>query len=566
MGKVMGISLRASHLGRYRDLARLLLKYGRSDMVKHAGLEEALLVEDRAEHPSQAAEAEELAADLERLGPTYIKLGQLLSTRSDILPAAHLAALARLQDKVDPFPVAQAEQIIEEQLGVRMSKAFVEFDARPIAAASLGQVHRAVLRDGKVVAVKVQRPDIRTQIDADLEVLAEIAAFLDERTDAGRRLGFSDMVDEFRRSLIRELDYIQEANHLEALARNMSEFPRIVVPRPFMDLTTTRVLTMEFVHGRKITALSPLRLLELDGAALGEELFQAYLKQILVDGLFHADPHPGNVFLTDDDSIALIDLGMIGRVTPQMQDKLLRLLLAISNGNGEKAADFAVEMGQTLPDFDAVSYTRGVSQLVAEHRDSTINQIEVGRVVMEITRTAATNGVRLPAELTLLGKTLLNLDQVARTLAPDFNPQDAIQRHATEILRRRVLKAVEPANLFTNVLELTEFIQELPARMNTVLDRIASNEIEVRVHAIDEEALVDGIQKVANRITMGLVLAAMIVGAAMLMNVETEFTILGYPALAILLFLGAAAGGVLLVIDIWLHDRSVRRRVRDRRD
>jgi ubiquinone biosynthesis protein len=560
----MGISLRPRHLARYRDLARLLFKYGRSDLVKRTGLEGALLEEDRLEEGEGSAEAQELAADLERLGPTYIKLGQLLSTRSDLLPAAYMEALSRLQDKVDPFPGAEAERIVESALGVRVSKVFVEFGAEPIAAASLGQVHRAVLRDGRVVAVKVQRPEIRERIDEDLEVLEDIAEFLDEHTDAGRRFGFGDMLDEFRRSLIRELDYLQEAHHLEALSRHMAEFPRIVVPRPLMDLTTTRVLTMEFVRGRKITSLSPLRLMELDGEVLGEQLFQAYLKQILVDGLFHADPHPGNVFLTDTDCIALLDLGMIGRVTPAMQDRLLRLLLAISGGQGEKAAELAVEMGQTLDDYDADRYQREVSQLVAAHRDATLDRIDVGRVVMEITRAAGENGVRLPAELTLLGKTLLNLDQVARTLSPDFNPHDAIQRHSTDILRRRMLRAVEPASLFTNVLELSELLQRLPSRINTVLDRVANNEFEIRVRTIDEAALIDGMQKVANRITMGLILAAMIVGAAMLMRVETGVTLLGYPALAILLFLGAATGGLFLVIDIWLHDRRVRRRFRER--
>jgi ubiquinone biosynthesis protein len=561
----MGISLRPAHLARYRDLARLLFKYGRSDLVRHAGLEAALLSEDMSAGDDAPAEAAELAADLERLGPTYIKLGQLLSTRADILPQAYMDALTRLQDSVEPFALADVERIIEAELGVRMSKAFIVFEEEPLAAASLGQVHRAVLRSGAVVAVKVQRPGIRERISEDLEALAELAEFADEHTDAGRRFGFRDMLEEFRRSLFRELDYVQEASNLRTFGANLAEFDRIIVPEPIMDYTTSRVLTMEFVSGTKVTSLSPLRLLELDGERLGETLFEAYLKMILVDGVFHADPHPGNVFLTPDDRIALIDLGMVGRVAPEMRDKLLRLLLAIADGQGEKAAELAADIGTELDDFDRATYNREISQLVAEHRNATLEQIDVGRVVMEITRVASENGVRQPPELTLLGKTLLNLDLVARTLAPGFNPNDAIRRHASEIMRRRMLQAASPANVLSAMLETREFLQHLPDRLNSVMDRIATGNLELRVHAIDEEALVDGIQKIANRITMGLVVAAMIVGAALIMRVETDVTIFGYPALAILFFIGAAALGLFLVIDVWLHDRRVRRRVKQRR-
>jgi ubiquinone biosynthesis protein len=561
----MGLSLRPKHLARYRDLARLFFKYGRSDLVKRAGLEDALLAEDVHAAGGRVPAAEELAADLEKLGPTYIKLGQLLSTRADILPPAYMDALSRLQDEVDPFPFAEVETILHEELGVRVSKAFEFLEEKPLAAASLGQVHRAMLRSGIIAAVKVQRPGIRERIAEDLDALAELAEFVDEHMDIGRRMGFADMLAQFRHSLFRELDYLQEAGNLRTIAANLREFDRILVPEPIMDYTTSRVLTMELVSGTKITALSPLRLLEIDGEGLGETLFEAYLKMILVDGIFHADPHPGNVFLTEDNRIALLDLGMIGRVAPEMQEKLLRLLLAIADGQGEKTADIAASIGVVLDDFDPESYRRDVGQLVAEHHNATLQQIDVGRVVMEITRVAAQNGVRQPPELTLLGKALLNLDLVARTLAPSFNPTEAVRRHATDVMRRRMLHALSPSNVLTALLDSREFVQHLPDRMNAVFERLATGKLELKVNAIDEEALVDGIQKIANRITMGLVLAAMIVGAALLMRVETDVTILGYPALAIFFFLLAAAGGAVLVIDIWIHDRRVRRRMKQRR-
>src|SRR5690606_31749486 len=322
------------------------------------------------------------------------------------------------------------------------------------------------------------------------------------------------------------------------------------IPAPIMDYTTSRVLTMEWVHGEKVTDIPPVRLIELDGAALGDVLFEAYLKQILVDGIFHADPHPGNVFLTDDDRIALIDLGMVGYVTESMQEKLLKLLIAISDGKGEEAAATAASMGERLEDFNRQKYTREISNLVAMHRDSTMGEMDIGRVVVEITRISGENGARQPVELTMLGKTLLNLDRVATTLAPDFRVNDAIRRNAGSIMRRRMLRQMSPTQALAGALEINQFVQELPGRLNRLFDRVADNRIRIKVDAIDETELITGIQKIANRITMGLVLAALIIGAAMLMRVETAFTILGYPALAMLLFLGVVVGGVALLYNI----------------
>jgi ubiquinone biosynthesis protein len=553
----MGISLHPKHLRRYGALARMLVKYGRSDIVRNAGLDQALVEDEAGVVPADGTAAQaagELADDLERLGPTYIKLGQLLSTRSDFLPPAYMEALQRLQDKIEPFPFAQVEEIVEAELGVRLSKAFAEFDPEPIAAASLGQVHRALLRNGRCVAVKVQRPGIREQIADDVEALADIADFVDKHTDAGERVQFSGMLDEFRRSMVRELDYLQEAQHLMILRRNLAEFDLLIVPEPVEDYTTSRVLTMDYISGRKITDLSPLARMEMNGDALGEQLFKAYLKQILVDGIFHADPHPGNVFLTYDGRLALIDVGMIGRIAPVMQQNLLKLLLAVSEGKGEAAAEIATDMGTITDAFDRDTYTREVSQLVAQHQSTTMAQLDTGRVVLEITRTAAQNGLRLPPELTLLGKTLLNLDLVSRILAPDFDPNDAVRRHASDLMRQRLNKLLSPGNVVSTVMELNDFVQHLPGRMNRVFEKVVNDQLTLKVNAFDEVKLMEGMQKIANRITVGLIIAACTIGAALMMRVPSSFTLLGYPALAMLLFLVAFVSGLLLVYSILFGD------------
>jgi predicted unusual protein kinase regulating ubiquinone biosynthesis (AarF/ABC1/UbiB family) len=418
-------------LSRYRDVAWFFAKYGRRDLFVSEPTPE---------------EAEAFVRDLESLGPTFIKLGQLLSTRADLLPRAYLDALARLQDDVEPFPFDDVESIVQEELGLRLSKAFIEFDPVPIAAASLGQVHRAVLRSEREVAVKVQRPGIREQVLGDLETLDEIARLADRFT-SHRTLDARRVLEEFRRSPLAELDYRQEAQHLITLSHQLRDFDTIVVPLPIDDYTTSRVLTMDFIHGTKITVVSGVERTEFDGRALADDLFRAYLQQILIDGVFHADPHPGNVFLTEDHRLAL---------------------------------------------------------------------------------------------------------------APDFDVNDAIRRNATNLMRRRMMKAASPSSLFASVLDVKEFAERLPGRVNRILDSVAGNDLRLKVEIIDRGSIIDGFQKVANRIALGLVLAALIVGAAMLMRVQTSFTILGYPGFAMLLFIAAAGGGFWMAWTILAGDVRTR--------
>ena len=551
----MGISLKPQHLNRYRQIAWLLAKYGRSDLVKQTGLESTLEAE-RPVPPKEAAKADELAADLESLGPTFVKVGQLLSTRVELLPRPYLDALSRLQDEVEPFGFDEVEKIVTTELGVRISKAFADFESTPMASASLGQVHLAQLRDGRAVAVKVQRPNIREQMVEDLDALEDIAEFLDNHTKFGQRYEFTRMLDELRKSLMRELDYRQEAHNLSVFREQLRDFPHLIVPAPITDYSTSRVLTMEYVPGTKITKMSPLSRMEFDGETLAEELFHAYLKQILVDGFFHADPHPGNVFITPDYRIALLDLGMVGRIMPRLQEDLLQLLIAISEGHGEDASQIAIKIGQPRREFDQTEFTRRISEIVARQKTATVEEMQVGRLVLEVTRCAAESQIRVPPELTMLGKTLLNLDQVGRALAPQFDPNASIRRDAAEILRQRVIKSLSPSNLFGGVLEVKDLLQRLPARLNRFLDALANNEFKVSVDAIDEKTLIVGFQKIANRITVGLIIAALIIGAALLMRVETSFRIWGYPGLAIIFFICAVGAGVVLLFNILFYDKS----------
>ena len=548
------LSLHPKHIGRYRDIARLLMKYGRSDLVSQAGLDACLDEPD----PDVAEDAVELADDLEAMGPTFIKLGQLLSTRSDLISPVYARALSRLQDEVEPFDYREVERIVEEELGVRISKAFASFDPTPLASASLGQVHRATMRDGRQVVVKIQRPGIRTRIAEDMDALTDLATFADRHSEAGRRYGFTEMLEQFRRSLDGELDYRREAANLVRLGRILQPHDLLVVPQPIEDFTTAVVLTMEFIPGCKVTDIGPLRRLELDGAALADQLFHGFLDQILVAGFFHADPHPGNVLLTDDSRLALVDVGMVARVPKSMQEWLVKLLLAVSEGNAPGAAAAAIALGRPLEGFDQESFAKAVAELIERTQGVSLGEMDAGSTVAAIMRISGDNGLRLPPELSMLGKALLNLDQVANALDPDFRPEAAIRAHAYEIMQGQM--RASSGSMFSALLDARDFVEQFPNRVNKVMDALAEGTFHVNVKAFDETELLRGLQKLANRLTMGLVLAALIVGAAMLMRVPTSTTVLGYPAVAIVCFLAAGGGGLALLFSIYRSDRRINKR------
>ncbi len=546
----------ASHINslkRAGDLAYLFLKYGRSDLFEREEVVSALESGDHGDY-DRGGTGEELAQDLERLGGAFVKLGQFLSTRADLFKKEHLEALAKLQDDVRAFPSEEAKQIFQEEIGAAPKKVFAEFDDDPIAAASIGQVHRAVTKDGTAVVVKIQRPGVRADYQRDLDAFQRIAETIDTTTEFGKKYELSRIIRQLRSSLLQELDYSREAANLSQLGENLSEFKNVIVPRPVSSLCGQRVLTMEYVGGKKITEITPLGMIEVDGSELAEEFFEAYLNQMLIDGFFHADPHPGNVLITDSNQLVLLDLGLTGHLTGKFRDHLLNLLLSISEGRGDDAAAYALKTGEKKAGFDESRFTSEVSDLVAENAGSGISRLKAGRIVLEITRISAETGFRLPLDFTLIAKTLMNMDKVVEALDPEFDPTQSIRRNAGRIATSRMSEVLSPGAALSGALELKHLVEKTPERVDRILETLSRNELKLNVDAIDENTLTLGFQKVANRIAMGLVLAALIIGASMLTNIDTDFKILGYPGLAFILFILAASGGIYMVWTIIMTD------------
>ncbi|HTL14409.1 MAG TPA: AarF/UbiB family protein [Thermomonas sp.] len=546
---------RPSGLARTAQIVRFLLKYRSAGVFSGLDLDAAT---DAGEVPEDGG-PEAFVADLEALGPTFVKIGQALSTRPDMVPPAYLQALERIQDDVSPLPFSEIRPAVEEALGLKLGQAFAEFEETPLGGASLAQVHRARLRDGRPVAVKVQRPGIADGIRADLDALASLADRADRWTDLGRRMRFSDWVHEFRKTLLAELDYRLEAENLERFGARLAGYPELTVPQPVWDYTRPTLLTMDLVDGVKATELSGLRRTEQDLGALASALMRGYLDQVFVHGEIHADPHPGNLLVTRDGRIALLDLGMVAHVPPRRREQLLKLLFAAVDGRGEEVAHEAIAMGTRLEDFDEERYVREVGQMVARYAAGPGSDARSeGRMVLDLVLLGAACGLRTPPELSLLGKTLLNLEAVSDALDPALDVKAVVEDHLEHVMRERLKQSFSPANLAGEAMEMQALLREAPRKLSDILGLLAENRLQVRMAGLDDSQLMENVQKIANRVSTGIIVAALILASALLMRLEAGPRLLGYPALALVLFSIAALLGLGIVASALLRDRKAR--------
>lgn len=569
--------LKTRNLGAYRDLMLLFTRYGRKDFRVNVNPEEFLSseTEEGPLEPDVAARATAFAEALKEMGPTYVKFGQLLSTRPDVVPQEYILALESLQDDVQPFSFADVERTVEEELGVRISKAFETFESTPLAAASLGQVHRAVLRDGRDVVVKVQRPNVREDVRRDLEVFNDIAVELEKHSDIARKMNLVAALEQARMVMLNELNYVQEARNMETLRTNLAVFPQIYIPAVIEDLSTSKVLTTELVKGKKVSKLTPLGMIENNYTELAGVLTQAYLKQICVDGVWHSDPHPGNIFVRDalttpatgpvveqeegsSAQLVLLDFGMVSRISDTFQDEVIKLLLAISTNRGRDVSEACIRMCEPQERFDTQQFTRQISTIVAAVHDASARDVNTGRLIFTVIGIANSNDLKAPSELTMLAKTMLHLDSITRKLDPDFDPNEVIRDYAERLMSQKLAQKFHPRNFYPALLDLNQLIIELPHRTREILDQAANNKLAVGIKLSQAEEFLSGMHKIANRITVGVVIAALLVSSSLMMRVETSFRIFGYPGLAVVGYILASAAAFYLIANTMLRDRKDR--------
>lgn len=517
------ISRFSRHPERYVEIFRILRKYELHHVAAEFGLahrheddEDETIVHD--DHDEDDDHAAGLASALEELGPCFIKLGQLLSTRPDVLPANYVQALSRLQSTVTPVPTGKVIGIIESELGASVSDLFQSFDCEPLATASMAQVHHAVLRDGTEVAVKVQRPGVRQQIEIDIEVLHEVARFATKYTPFGARYGLLQIVRELEHSLSQELDFRVEAENTKLISSQIADFQLLQTPTVYSDYTSRRVLTLSFIRGQHLENVSREKLNALDSRAITKELLSAYLKQAIIDGVFHCDPHPGNIFLTDDGRLALMDFGMVGRFDSGQKDNIILLLLAFSERQGERVADTYLEMIEVPKDVNRRAFTQDVCALVSRYHDMSGGRMAMGTALLDLTKIAQANNTPVPSAMTLLGKAMLNLDGTIRVLSPQLDPVQLIRDYMIEVMEKRVKGQVSPGRVFAWILDMKHLFENTPRRTDMILDKLANDQLTIRLEVEQLSETGKALNQAANRLSLSIIIASLIMGGGFILE------------------------------------------------
>lgn len=538
-------------MNRRSQILRLLLRYRNSGVFSGMNLDAGAVHDVPPE-----GNPEQFVTDLESLGPTFVKLGQMLSTRPDMVPVEFATALERMQENVAPIPVERVAAIIEKELGASVSKLFASFDPVPLGCASIAQVHRAELHDGRQVAVKVQKPEVAAQLRSDLEVLRSFALAADHLTQVGRRVRLRDWLNEFAKTLMQELDYQAEAENLQRFGQHLKPFKPLWVPQPIWDYCSHRVLTMELAQGVRVDMIPDVRRTEQPMAPLAAALIRGYVDQIFVHGEIHADPHPGNLRVTPAGRLAIFDLGMVAHMPPRLRERLLKLLFAAVDGRGEEVADEIIGISTRLEFFDEERYLRETGQIIARYAAN--SSFSEGRVVLDLVRIATASGLRTPPELSLLGKALLNLETVCRLLSPDLDTRRIVEKQLQHVMRARLKKSLSAANLASEAMEMQQLLRDGPRKMTDILALLAENRLQMKVTGLEESRLMENLQKIANRVSAGIVTAALILAAAMMMKVDTGWHLFGYPAIAFTLMLVGVFLGLGIILSALIFDRRAR--------
>jgi len=492
--------------------------------------------------------AQRIRLTMEELGPTFVKLGQLLSTRPFLIPLELVMELSKLQDEVAPFPFEKAREIVERELNAPLDEVFPHFDESPIASASLSQVHKAQTKEGAKVVVKVQRPGIRPTIDTDMEILTDLANLLERYIPESKQYDPRGMVDELAKTLKREVDFKNEARNIEVFASNFKEDPTVLVPRVFWDQTTDVVLTLEYIHGVKVSNLKELEKKGLDRKIIAQNAGRAVFKQVFLDGFFHADPHPGNLFVLDNNIIAPVDYGMMGRLSETTLDELSQLLISVVTWNPRGIIKTWQKAGvlENTPDLKALE--ADLTDFLYRYHKIPLSRIDMKTLVNEAFDIVHRHGIRLQSDLMLFGKALITYEEVARMLDPTYDLVTEASPFVKRLSKRKYQPKIILRDIVSVLQDLRELITPLPYELRRILGKISQGELGFELQHKGLEKLMLQVERSANRLSFSLIIAAIIVGSSLIMRLEVGYKFLGYPLLGILGYVFAGILGIWLVL------------------
>ncbi len=506
----MLVGKRVRHLQRYREIAQILMKNGFGWFLDEVGLSQLLSLPLRTHRNPPLRDTlnlyERIRVVIEQLGPTFIKFGQVASLRPDLFPLDLIQQLSKLQDEVAPFPNSQVKQVIETDLGAPLSQIFMTFDETPVGSASIGQVHRAVLRTGEVVAVKVQRPDIRARIETDFEVMADIMDMAERHIEWARHYQLGEVVEEFRRTLMSELDYTIEARNAERIGNQFTNDITVRIPKIFWDFVTPRVLVMEFVEGIKLSDRQHLLEAGFDPKELAARASKAVFSQLLLHGVFHADPHPGNLAALPGHVILFMDFGMVGRLTPEMKQRLSGLIIGLMRRNTDMILRALHRMGVVPPDVNESKLRRDVEDMREKYYDMAMSQVNLGEAVRELLTVAFRHRIQIPAELSLVGKTLLTIEGVVEDLDPEFRIMDVAEPFGKELIKERLRPTTVSRQGYHLLLDVAEFAIDFPHQVRTLVQDLRNGKARVQIQIPETPKLLQKLDRIGNRLSFSILL------------------------------------------------------------
>lgn len=559
---------------RWRELQAILFRYGFDFLIDSTEIKNVKTTLQSLNLPFSLPEtrltelsvSERFRRMLQDLGPTYVKLGQILSSRSDLLPDSWIKELQKLQDAVPPFSFEIVERTIEEDLG-SLKDIFLFVDPEPIAAASIGQVHYAILNDFKQVVIKVQRPDIENKIKSDLDLVMDFAKLVQNSTDWGKKYGTVGLVEELIRTLMNELDYNIEGTYADRLRRNMEKFDDIIVPKIYWEYTTKRILTMEAIDGIKINDIENINKLNLDRKKISHTFIHSMFHQSFIDGFFHADPHPGNLMIDKETKkLVYLDTGMMGSLLSEQREQLGEIVQAIIRRDSETIVRLALTLGVPYQPVNEQELSRDIDYLINLYLESPLERIEVSRVLSEIMTLIFEAGIRLPSALGMAAKALIQGESIARTLYPEIQILKVMKDISLQVYMNRF----QPKKTFWSVLgtikDFQQLIKVFPRSLTNILNDLDSGQLKIGIEIVDLKDIINKVLVIANRLIVGVVLLGMMISSALAMGVSPDNTYTLIPILGVIGFIISIGIALMMIVQVWsaigAAKRSDRRRKR----
>jgi len=542
--------LALSRLGRFRDIVTVLFKFGFDDVAERLQLPGKIFVSKTRAITPEMTTWERLRHAMEELGPTFVKFGQILSLRGDLLPGEMISELEKLQDSVSPVPYEEIIEVLKKALKKSLDEMFVLIDEEPLAAGSLAQVHRAVLKEENLpVALKIRRPDIVRTVEIDLEILEGAAPYLVEHLEFARTYDFVNLVKELKRSLLREMNFTLEARNMQIITQNMAAEKDVIIPQVYEDYTRSSILTMDLIDGVKLKHLQPENIDERE--LLARTGLRLVVKQVLEDGFFHADPHPGNFLIVDGREVCLIDWGVVGILPPETRYELVDLIGAIVDMEAEKVFDILLSLtGANVAQINERLLLRDILEILHLYHSVTIGKLDLGQLLMDLNNMLRTHHIKLPSDLALMFKTMVTVEGTARQLYPELDVIAEIE----PFIRRLGTERWHPSQVwrrFTRQLRFYLKLQSnLPGAIQRILQKVEQGDLNINFRHGNLSGLQKSLDNISNRLSFSIILASLIIGSSMIITTGVKPLVFGYPVIGLFGYLISAILGLVVVINI----------------